>query len=308
MIQWVEITNYVGETLHITLNEADPEHGMIIKNIDGLGPPKATINTTEVVTMDGDVFNSSRLQKRNIVMNLLFTFAEIIEDPRLRTYNFFAIKRQLRFEIKTDHRQAYIYGYVETNEPGIFSQMEETQISIVCPYPYFTACGPGGSKQRIDFFGIEPLFEFVYDNNSLEEKLTEFGNVIDNAYVREFTYDGDADVGMVITIHSLAYWKNLRIWNVDTGENMLINSEKITEISGLSPIQRGDDIILNTNPGSKSMYLYRLGKTYNVFNALEKGSDWLKIRKGLNRFAMQADAYIENIQLTIEADIIYEGV
>ena len=40
MIKSVTITNYLGESVKITLAEDDPEHGMIISSITGLGPPR----------------------------------------------------------------------------------------------------------------------------------------------------------------------------------------------------------------------------------------------------------------------------
>lgn len=308
MIEWVEITNYIGEKLRITLTEAEPAHGLIIKSIDGLGPPQGVINTTPIVTMDGDMFNSSRLEKRNIVMDLLFTFADLIEDSRLRTYKFFAIKRELRFEIKTDRRQAYIYGYVESNEPNIFSEQEEAQISIICPYPYFTACGPGGSVQESKFFGSEPMFEFIYENDRLNEKRTEFGQIFDDLQFRQIEYAGDVDVGIRVEIYTLDTWDYIRIFNADTRESMMIDATRITNMVGLSRITAGDRIILNTNPGSKSLKLIRNGREYNIFNALEKGCDWLKFRKGVNNIALQTNNEFDKIQLTISADILYEGV
>ena len=87
MIQSVTITNYLGSlddnlakktnqnTVHITLNEAEPSHGMLIESISGLGPAKATLNRTELATADGSLFNSAKLEERNIVMKLIFTEA-----------------------------------------------------------------------------------------------------------------------------------------------------------------------------------------------------------------------------------------
>lgn len=52
MIKSVTIQNYLGEK--IVLELARPEKsGFIIKSIDGLGPPGANINTTQVSTNDG---------------------------------------------------------------------------------------------------------------------------------------------------------------------------------------------------------------------------------------------------------------
>lgn len=63
MIKSVTITNYLGESVKITLAEDDPEHGMIISSITGLGPPKANVSMTDLATMDGSLFNSARVEK-----------------------------------------------------------------------------------------------------------------------------------------------------------------------------------------------------------------------------------------------------
>ena len=69
MINFVEVTNYLGESFVLRLK--DPaESGFFIRNIDGLGPAKANVNMTDIATIDGSRYNSSRLQTRNIVINL----------------------------------------------------------------------------------------------------------------------------------------------------------------------------------------------------------------------------------------------
>ena len=71
MIKSVRIVNHLNES--ITLELARPEKsGFAILSIEGLGPSKATINSTEVSTMDGAIFNSSRVVARNIVFDLRF--------------------------------------------------------------------------------------------------------------------------------------------------------------------------------------------------------------------------------------------
>ena len=68
MIRSVTVENYLGDS--ITLELMRPEKsGFIVKNIEGLGPAKANINTTDISTNDGSIFNSSRLTQRNITMD-----------------------------------------------------------------------------------------------------------------------------------------------------------------------------------------------------------------------------------------------
>lgn len=69
MIKKVIVTNYLGESLEMEL--ARPEvSGLAITDIEGLGPVKATINTSEIATGDGALYNSAKLETRNIVMTL----------------------------------------------------------------------------------------------------------------------------------------------------------------------------------------------------------------------------------------------
>lgn len=71
MIKSVTITNYLGEKIRLDLT--DPEKsGFVIKEIGGLGPVKADINTTDIATTDGALFNSSRATAREITMKLKF--------------------------------------------------------------------------------------------------------------------------------------------------------------------------------------------------------------------------------------------
>ena len=53
MIKSITITNYLGESIKIFLAQDNPDHGLLIKSIEGLGPAKANINTTNLATNDG---------------------------------------------------------------------------------------------------------------------------------------------------------------------------------------------------------------------------------------------------------------
>ena len=69
MIQSLIVTNPKGEEL--TLDLFRPElSGLYIKSIDGLGPPSASINTQDVATIDGALYVGSRLETRNLTIEL----------------------------------------------------------------------------------------------------------------------------------------------------------------------------------------------------------------------------------------------
>lgn len=305
MIKSVTIINYLGESVKIELSEGDPDHGMIIQKMSGLGPPKANINMTSLSTMDGSIFNSAIVEKRNININMLFTFAPKIEDTRQRTYKYFPIKQPLKLIIETDNRTVETIGYVETNEPDIFSKDESNQITIVCEDPYLYSVENGGINITV-FAGVYPLFEFEFENDSISEGLLEFG-LIEDETEKTIFYDGDSEIGITIKMHAIGECGSVSIYNTKTREKMLINSDKIEELTG-SGIIAGDDIIIITIRGSKKIGLIRNGKYTNILNALDKDSDWFQLSKGENTFIYSTDFGSEKLQFRIENRVIYEGV
>ena len=175
MIRAVTFTNYLGDSIRLDLARPE-ESGFIIKSVTGLGPGKANINTTEIATNDGSLFNSSRMPSRNIVISLAYMWKDSIEDVRQLSYKYFPIKKKLTMLIETDNRQAEIEGYVESNDPTIFSKDEGSDISIVCPNPFFYSAGKDGINTTI-FYGVEALFEFPFSNESLKDPLLEMGEI-----------------------------------------------------------------------------------------------------------------------------------
>lgn len=304
MIKSITVTNYLGDSL--VLNLARPEEsGFVVKSVTGLGPGTANINTTEVSTNDGGLYNSSRLSTRNIVITLGFLWKDSIEDVRQKSYKYFPIKKKLNLLIETDNRQAEIEGYVETNDPNIFSKEEGADISIICPNPFFYSSGADGSNTTV-FYGIDPMFEFPFGNESLYDALLEMGS-IQNQHEKVITYNGDAEIGVTITIHAIGEASNITIYNTGTREIMKIDTEKLSALTG-SGIIAGDDIVICTVKGNKSIKLLRSGKTTNILNCLDKNADWFQLAKGDNIFAYTAQSGSSNLQFKIDNRVIYEGV
>lgn len=301
MIKTITVENYVGDTLTMDLFHPE-DSGFIIESIDGLGPVKANINTSESATNDGTIYNSARSEQRNIVLNLTFLFAPTVEDIRLKSYKFFPNKKSLTLTVETDKRKAYVTGYVESNEPNIFEKKEGCQISIICPDPYFYSV----ESQETVFSGVDAAFEFPFSNESLTEPLLEIGHIVHHRS-RPIMYLGDSETGVQINIHALGRFTNLTLFNAKTDGAMTINTGRIESILG-SPIQNKDDLVIDTRRGKKSMRLIRDGETYNVLSALGRNIDWLNLELGENVFYYVAEDGEDNIQLSISNNILYEGV
>lgn len=307
MIYSIVVTNYLGDRIKLELGKPDVS-GFLIKSITGLGPAKANVNTTEVSTNDGSLFNSARLSQRNIVLDMVFintVYGESIEDLRQKSYKYFPLKKSVELTIEMDNRYVKTTGYVESNEPNIFSSQEGTQISIICPDPYFYSAGEDGNNVT-NFYSIDPIFEFPFSNESLDEPLLVFGEIqIKTEGV--ITYHGDSEIGVMIYIHAIGPATNINIYNTETREVMRINTEKISSLTGKG-IVASDDIVINTAKGEKSITLIREGVSYNILNCLDKNTDWFTLAKGDNIFAFTADSGVTNLQFRVENKVIYEGV
>lgn len=302
MIQSLTVTNYLGESLTIPMKNSEST-GFILHDMTGLGPPTASVNTSKVATKDGSKYNSARAEERNIVLPMYFTPIPTIEDARHRSYKYFPLKKPVILAFKTDNRECQIVGYVETNEPDICSDREGCQVSIICPNPYFSSI----YDTVTSFSGVEAAFEFPFSNEDTTNPHIEFGKIVVKAenLVR---YEGDAESGVQIRITASATVKNITIYNVDTRGTMHIYHDKLVALTG-SGIVKGDEIIITTDKGSRSVTLLRNGKSTNILNAIDPRNDeWFSLTKGDNIFAYTADEGSDYLMFVVDHATLYEGI
>lgn len=301
MINKITVKNHRNEKMEIDLRRPN-RTGFLIYDITGVGPGKATINTAEYSINDGGIHKLSKLGPRNIVLYVKFMFTPTIEAVRQKSYQYFPIKREIKLTFETDNRIAEITGYVEANEPVMFGKDAHTQISIICPDPYFYSKG----VQVTDFHVADPLFEFEYSNEGVDIPVTEFGDILTNAE-RSMWYSGDAEVGAKFFIVATGPATNISILNAYKDERLVIDSAKLVELTG-SDIIKGDQIIINTVKGSKSIRLLRDGIYTNILNCLGRDTSWFQLSEGDNVFTFLADEGANKLQFRIENRILFEGV
>lgn len=304
MVNSIIVTNYLGESIVLELGKPE-ESGFLITSIDGLGPGKANINTTNKSGMDGSKYNSAKRENRNIVIHLKFISdgTDSIEDIRQRTYKYFPIKKNVEIIIVTDNRVCHTNGYVESNEPSIFDQQEGCNISVICTDPnFYNALGWNSCL----LYGVKSLFEFPFSNESFTEDLIEFGSV-QNKMESEIYYDGDSESGILIKIHATGNVGDITIYNTGTRETMKLSSSKIESLTGYG-IVSGDDIEISTFPGNKYVTLTRNGYEVSILNCLDRKSNWFKLVKGVNKFAYKAENGGTKLEFNILYKTVYEGV
>lgn len=144
MLTAVQFYNARGNMIELPLAAVAGGAQYVIKNIDGLGPPKANILTSTMVGIAGGTYQSSQGEMRNIVMHLGFdpdfTSADPYGDLRRDLYPWFSPMYVVEMRFITDHMPPVrVIGHVESNDPIIFSADPQIQISIICPQPNFVA-------------------------------------------------------------------------------------------------------------------------------------------------------------------------
>lgn len=301
MIQSVVVTNFKGDSLELEL--AHPEKtGLAVHKIEGLGPPKADINYQKLATGDGGLYNSSRADTRNVVLTLAPLDNPSVEKNRIKTYRYFPLKKKVKLTFKTDVRVLYCEGYVESNEPDVFSDLETTQISVICVDPWLYAPGDSASV----FSGVTPMFEFPFSNESLTDNLIEFGDIMVDTRAR-LIYEGDIDAGVEINVHALDGAEDIKLFNVDTREKMIIDTGVIATKTG-KPFGYADDIFISTRPGNRYVKLLRDGVYTDIISALDRDSDWLMLTTGDNVFGFDARIGANNLWVTYSYRNTYGGV
>ena len=118
-----------GQTMSLSDNQR-----YALASVAGITPPKASVNTSPLATTDGSVFNGSRLNNRNVVLTICPQGK--VEANRVALYSFFKSKKQVRIDFKTESRETYVEGWVESIDGDLFAALQQIQVSIICTYPY----------------------------------------------------------------------------------------------------------------------------------------------------------------------------
>lgn len=307
MIESVTVVNHRGESVEMVLSNPNTS-GFIVKEMSGLGPAKAQINTSSSAFLRGSQYNSAKIESRNIVLHLAMLESPSVEDNRHKLYNMFQPAQPVELIFNTTNRKSRIAGWVETNEPDIFSDMESAQISVLCPDPYFRDATYEGGRLSKTFNSYKPSFEFPFSNESLTSKTLEVGT-LDPVTSVSIDYPGDVETGMVVefvVLDAAGFSGGFAIYNDTHTQRLEIDREKL----GLGyDWSAGDRFRISTISGDLKMTAFKPNtmETTNVTYGVEVTGGWPKLRPGENHLGVNYTAGAID-ELTITADVLYGGV
>ena len=287
----VKIQNANGEMVQVY-----PSDDFILTGITGITPADATINATEMATIDGSRFNSSHVSARNVVIELKPRGeGRRVRKSRVGLYRYIRTKQKVRLFLKNDQRDVYIDGYVEKFEDAgtIFSDDQRLQLSVICPDPFFR--DNSADEEEIVFSNITALFHFPF---AIEVDYPIPFSVQLNTQYKTIYNAGDTACGMILRVKAAGPVTNPKFYDEANNDTMTFDIELVA----------GDELIVSTIRGQKSAVLRRDGVSTNVINTMTHDSSWLVLEPGDNIFYYSADEGFGNMTLTFIFTNLYEGI
>lgn len=241
-----------------------------IRSITGLDPVKATINTSQFVSVPGGVFSGSNIPSRNVVLTLKPNpdwVTWTVESLRKLIYLYFPSGSPVQLVFEDDVKPPVtIFGYVEDCSVNPFVKDVELQVSIICPDPYFSSLNP----------------------------IVVTGRTVNAYSPANVTYNGEIPAGVILEIddHSgEADATRLQIQTMDPATGVFIVDGTV------NPEQK---FIMSSLPGNKYVDTVRLttGVVVGLLGKIEDGYSWPTLSPGSNPVSIITDAGSHDWTLT----------
>ena len=279
----LKIENRFGDILELTHNK-----NYIVTGVEGLNPPKAKINLSDIAGMNGALFNSAKAEVRNLVLTVLPQTP--VEKNRLTLYRFAQVAQWCKIYYSNGSVDVQIEGYVETVNGSLFSKTQSLQVSIICPQPYFE----GLHEIYNDISSLISAFEFPF---AIEKEGIEF-SYINHDILSTVVNVGDVETGVIVEITARGEVVNPIIYDNTTGGSIGLN---IT-------LADREKIVINTNSGSRSVKLISGVRETNIIDKLKANPNWFTLQPGENIFSYGADSGVDLMSIIFRHRTKFGGV
>jgi hypothetical protein len=246
VLEKVEILTEQGLLLELPLE--DISSGYSVQNIDGLDPVKATIVSSSYANADGEQYQSSRREKRNIILTLGYEPDYVVgttQSLRSRLMRHLMPKSRvlLRF-YHDDLPMVQIWGRVESFDSPKFVKEPQAVISIINFDPDFYDPNPVVIPGMSTSSGV-PM-SLVYPGTvetgiilrvMPDRAISEFGfftNKPDNTNGK-LEYVGSLIAGDVVTISTIFGNKSVTLTRGNVVTSVLFNLNPLSEWINLFP-------------------------------------------------------------------------
>lgn len=257
MLKTLEVIGPQGSSLMLPLGTI--VDGIMIKEIEGLQPVRATISSTQFASVPGEKFQSSRRNARFIVLTLRlepFFGGRTVYAIRQRLYEFFMPENQVKLKFSLESGlNVEIDGIVEDFDTSLFVQEPEVRIPIFCEDP--------------DFLDPTVKTGFIMSTAGRD--------------TQSYVYDGTIPTGVEFNTQVLSNLTELSIFHQTPSGFM-------SSMTLQTPMFTNDKIYLNTVVGNKQVLITRGHAARSYIYALTPGSTWITLRPGENTLRFHSNS------------------
>jgi hypothetical protein len=274
MLTAVKVRNPQGEEL--VLYTENVSSGLAVADIDGLDPVKATLVSSSFATIDGQRFQSSRRESRNIVLKLSM-------EPNYVTTTIQSIRDLL-----------YRMFMTETTVTLIFTQSDGPDLEIVGVIESFDA--PRFARDLLATVSIMCFAPNLLDKTPRSVNVPSASSTV----ATWFEYGGTVEAGTTIsfTVGSIPMdWFSIAHVRPDGEVERL-------EFAGMT-LNPGDTVSIVSLPGEKNVTVRVESTTVEALWAMQPGSAWISLRPGRNGIALVTDWDVAMGGLTAKVDYIH---
>ena len=262
-----------------------------ITSAEGLGEADFDVSSQQAAGMDGELYQGSTANKRNIVIKATVIPPEGTTHAQIReTFFAFFVPRETGTLYFYDGDKARKIDYktenCEFDLDGIF---RDVTISLICPDPVFRSA----IDERTDVAEIEGLIEWPVELEA------EFEVAIKHD-TKMATVHNPSSVsrGLTVTFTAAGEATNPKLIEVNRQQSFRI----------LTTLHNGDVLVVTTGPGSKRVKLIRDNVESNINYCWEFGGTWLQVEPGENLFTYEADSGSGALSVTLASTPLYWGV
>lgn len=257
MLQQVDFITKRGQELSLVLG--DVSTGVILTEIAGLDPVKATLVSTTFAQRDGTQHQAARRESRDIIvrMSLDSRFGGApIYRLRQDLYKIFMPKNAVKLVFhQTDLPNIEIEGIIEDVASERFTDDPTFGMAIRCNNPDFV--DPVAKTYTGEGFPASMNFQSV-----------EYEGTVDSGLEFEIDLSGSG-IGTGFVLQQITP-------NGDTRSLMFT-----------AQVANHDTILINTNPGHKEVLLRRAGSATSILYGIDPQSQWPILEPGINQIGVQ---------------------
>jgi Phage tail protein len=278
MLTKVDVITAQGDVLELPMDD-DPD-GYTVLDIEGTDPVKAVIVTSSFANVDGEQFESSRREARDVVLKLgLEPGGENGTGRQLRNnlYKYLMPQMSVTLRFYDDEMEAEfvdIQGVVETFDCPLYVQEIEATINIRC--------------LQSDFYEIDSTIVEGLTTNDVVETIIDYNGTIETGILFNITMDRAVPEFMIY--HRSA-------------------NNTLSALEFEQALSAGDTLDISTVSGAKGLTLTNdVNGSNSILYGMNPTSNWIQLFPGRNYIRVFIDDLGEPIPYTIEYTTKYGGL